>query len=151
MRLRNFFVCAIRHKLLAGEHKAIIQTQPEVGSNGGFCAFGRNRQRHFRSGVCRAAHSWRFQKHEPGYQPVKPKVEVPGIANALYGKTVCIVGLGEIGRLLADRLKPFWRKTAGDRRSPQKGSGRCKSVSKRPNEGSLRRSRLYSTLRTGLR
>jgi phosphoglycerate dehydrogenase-like enzyme len=41
------------------------------------------------------------------------KVEVPGIANALYGKKVCIVGLGTIGRLLADRLKPFGVKISG--------------------------------------
>jgi phosphoglycerate dehydrogenase-like enzyme len=31
----------------------------------------------------------------------------PGIGKALYGKTVCIIGLGEIGRLLAERLQPF--------------------------------------------
>lgn len=30
-----------------------------------------------------------------------------GIAPALSGKTVCIVGLGNIGRLLVDRLRPF--------------------------------------------
>jgi len=40
-------------------------------------------------------------------QPPKPNAEEPGFATALYGKTLCIVGLGEIGRLLADRLKPF--------------------------------------------
>jgi phosphoglycerate dehydrogenase-like enzyme len=39
-------------------------------------------------------------------------VEVPGITAALYGKKVCIVGLGTIGRLLADRLKPFGVKIA---------------------------------------
>jgi len=37
----------------------------------------------------------------------KSKAGVQGIASALFGKTVCIVGLGSIGRLLADRLKPF--------------------------------------------
>jgi len=40
-------------------------------------------------------------------QPAKQNIETPGIGAALYGKTVCIVGLGEIGRLLAERLKPF--------------------------------------------
>jgi phosphoglycerate dehydrogenase-like enzyme len=30
-----------------------------------------------------------------------------GIAPALSGKTVCVVGLGNIGRLLVDRLRPF--------------------------------------------
>ena len=34
-------------------------------------------------------------------------VKVSAINGALYGKKVCIVGLGAIGRLLADRLKPF--------------------------------------------
>jgi D-3-phosphoglycerate dehydrogenase len=34
-------------------------------------------------------------------------IKAPGISSALYGKKVCIVGLGSIGRLLADRLKPF--------------------------------------------
>lgn len=33
--------------------------------------------------------------------------QAPGITPALYGKTVCIVGLGTIGRLLAERLGPF--------------------------------------------
>jgi len=40
-------------------------------------------------------------------QPPRSTIEVPVLATALYGKTVCIVGLGTIGRLLAERLKPF--------------------------------------------
>ena len=35
------------------------------------------------------------------------EVKVSEINGALYGKKVCIVGLGTIGRLLSDRLKPF--------------------------------------------
>ena len=41
-------------------------------------------------------------------QPPRPQtMKVPGITPALYGKTVCIIGLGTIGRLLAERLTPF--------------------------------------------
>ena len=36
-----------------------------------------------------------------------PAGQAPGITPALYGKTVCIVGLGTIGRLLVERLAPF--------------------------------------------
>jgi len=36
-----------------------------------------------------------------------PTGQAPGITSVLYGKTVCIVGLGTIGRLLAERLNPF--------------------------------------------
>ena len=34
-------------------------------------------------------------------------VKAPGKHGALFGKTVCIVGFGGIGRLLAERLRPF--------------------------------------------
>jgi len=37
----------------------------------------------------------------------KNGIAVHGISGALYGKKACIIGLGTIGRLLADRLKPF--------------------------------------------
>ena len=40
-------------------------------------------------------------------QMVAPGAKGGGISQALYGKTACIVGLGEIGRLVARRLKPF--------------------------------------------
>ncbi len=36
-----------------------------------------------------------------------PSVEAPRLTPALSGKTVCIVGLGSIGHLLLDRLRPF--------------------------------------------
>ena len=38
---------------------------------------------------------------------LKPGEQIPVIPPALHGKAVCIVGLGSIGRLLAERLKPF--------------------------------------------
>jgi phosphoglycerate dehydrogenase-like enzyme len=40
------------------------------------------------------------------FQPAQAG-NAPGISKALYGKTVCIIGLGEIGHLLAGRLRPF--------------------------------------------
>jgi phosphoglycerate dehydrogenase-like enzyme len=46
--------------------------------------------------------------------PLKENGEkFPGIPAALYGKNVCIVGLGSIGRLVADRLRPFGVKISG--------------------------------------
>jgi phosphoglycerate dehydrogenase-like enzyme len=47
----------------------------------------------------------------------------PGIASALFGKTVCIVGLGAIGRLLADRLKPFGVKLSAVDDHPSQSAG----------------------------
>lgn len=38
---------------------------------------------------------------------LKPGEQIPDIPPALHGKTVCIVGLGTIGRLLTERLEPF--------------------------------------------
>ena len=41
-------------------------------------------------------------------QPPRNKtIKAPGITPALHGKTICIIGLGTIGRLLAERLVPF--------------------------------------------
>ena len=41
-------------------------------------------------------------------QPLREQsANAPGITPALYNKTVCIVGLGTIGRMVAERLIPF--------------------------------------------
>jgi phosphoglycerate dehydrogenase-like enzyme len=50
-------------------------------------------------------------------------IKIPGIAGALFGKKVCIVGLGTIGRLLADRLKPFGVKIAATDDHPKQIDG----------------------------
>lgn len=36
-----------------------------------------------------------------------PATRLPGTSLALHGKSVCIVGFGSIGRLIAERLRPF--------------------------------------------
>jgi D-3-phosphoglycerate dehydrogenase len=46
-------------------------------------------------------------------------VKAPDISAALFGKKVCIVGLGAIGRLLADRLKAFGVKISATDDHPQ--------------------------------
>jgi len=51
------------------------------------------------------------------------KANVPGISAALYGKSVCIIGLGEIGRLLAERLQPFGVKLSGTDDHPKEIPG----------------------------
>jgi phosphoglycerate dehydrogenase-like enzyme len=52
-----------------------------------------------------------------------------GIAPAMSGKTVCIVGLGNIGRLLADRLRPFGMRILATDHHPDRAPADVKAFS----------------------
>ena len=52
-----------------------------------------------------------------------------GIPPALSGKTVCIVGLGNIGRLLADRLRPFGMRILATDHHPDRAPADVKAFS----------------------
>jgi phosphoglycerate dehydrogenase-like enzyme len=53
----------------------------------------------------------------------------PGITPALSGKTVCIVGLGSIGRLLADRLRSFGMRILATDHHPDRAPAGVKAFS----------------------
>jgi phosphoglycerate dehydrogenase-like enzyme len=53
----------------------------------------------------------------------------PGVTPAMSGKTVCIVGLGSIGRLLVDRLRPFGMRMLATDHHPDRAPADVKAFS----------------------
>ena len=65
-------------------------------------------------------------------QVVRPRDDSaasPGITSAMSGKTVCIVGLGSIGRLLVDRLRPFGMRILATDHHPDRAPADVKAFS----------------------